>query len=1043
MKKQLLLGLMAMSLPLTTWADGLTVKVLNGFGGKDATVEYNGTSTKNDLKIEVYAEGSTTALELNKDYQLYYAEDPRHVGTYTVEAVGIGTYLKKDGNTNFTVVAKTVSQELELPSSVSKVYGQDDQVLLTQLVPATAISDGVLAPGDDVTALHKCLTVARWGDSEGNTVGTYYVMVQAKEGEGLDYKYTVAEGGDYATLHITHKELTAEITEQATYNGSNLGLTYYATNNKYKITGVESGDEVSISDFEYDEKVKDAGTYNLTAVLDGKDKDNYTIDLVEFVIKPATLTITKTAGNDDKFSTVFDGNTKSGNLTDYFTYTEFKGNDATDVKGKILTMQWNADNANAGKTKVMPYVNGTLWDADKNPLPNYDIVYEKPAEFVISPKTIEGSWISVNDLTYQGKFFDVTNNLTVKYGEGDKAVELVYGEDYENILVMPETDANGKDANTRFKVAIDGKGNYAGKTIKSDFFTIEKATLTITALEEGEGVKWSKEYTAIEYQDVLTNQFDYDEFKGEDDAASIGLSMKKQYTNPSVGKYSVLVYNNGKLYDEETNAFTNYEIEYETVAKFEITPAKLKYSIKSDTVTYNGTAQKINFTTVEAEEGFGFKGDDSWEKVARTDKSKIVAPIIEVADGDTKNAGEHKLILTNKDEVSAGPNYEVEYVEADAKLTIDPSTVTITISNKTVGFEDFAEELSEEKLAGLVQDTEFTNIDNKPKSDNVGRKTLRDMIMLELQNGAETGASGVYENGIVATIKAVTKDDETMLKNYGYGLVDEEGNPTHFIIKNGTLTIGNVAEPLVLDGEENAEALREAGKEALPEALVRLNGATVDKVIMKNLQNIVSNNNILSKNRWYSLVLPFDVTVREISNIFGYAIVNVPNYDKGSASAVSFSLTMGTVPANTLMLFKVDEKQDWGENYEKEFTGKTIVAPGEPKSDNAGNMFVGVYENTPIAQANQMFLWYDGEFYDAATTPQTIYPLNGYVETATAGARIFVEEADGSTTAINAITGEAITNAAEGWYTIGGVKLSGEPTEKGIYINNGVKVVIK
>ena len=32
---------------------------------------------------------------------------------------------------------------------------------------------------------------------------------------------------------------------------------------------------------------------------------------------------------------------------------------------------------------------------------------------------------------------------------------------------------------------------------------------------------------------------------------------------------------------------------------------------------------------------------------------------------------------------------------------------------------------------------------------------------------------------------------------------------------------------------------------------------------------------------------------------------------------------------------------------------------------------------------------------------------------------------------------------AEGWYTINGMKLNAAPTEKGIYINNGKKVVVK
>ena len=53
--------------------------------------------------------------------------------------------------------------------------------------------------------------------------------------------------------------------------------------------------------------------------------------------------------------------------------------------------------------------------------------------------------------------------------------------------------------------------------------------------------------------------------------------------------------------------------------------------------------------------------------------------------------------------------------------------------------------------------------------------------------------------------------------------------------------------------------------------------------------------------------------------------------------------------------------------------------------------------------------------------------------------------ASGETTAIGTLdtkTGE-MTFDSEAWYTLDGVRLSGKPSSKGIYINNGKKVVIK
>ena len=53
--------------------------------------------------------------------------------------------------------------------------------------------------------------------------------------------------------------------------------------------------------------------------------------------------------------------------------------------------------------------------------------------------------------------------------------------------------------------------------------------------------------------------------------------------------------------------------------------------------------------------------------------------------------------------------------------------------------------------------------------------------------------------------------------------------------------------------------------------------------------------------------------------------------------------------------------------------------------------------------------------------------------------------ASGETTAIGTLdttTGE-VSFDSEAWYTLDGIRLSGKPSTKGIYINNGKKIVIK
>jgi len=47
------------------------------------------------------------------------------------------------------------------------------------------------------------------------------------------------------------------------------------------------------------------------------------------------------------------------------------------------------------------------------------------------------------------------------------------------------------------------------------------------------------------------------------------------------------------------------------------------------------------------------------------------------------------------------------------------------------------------------------------------------------------------------------------------------------------------------------------------------------------------------------------------------------------------------------------------------------------------------------------------------------------------------------TTAISGITQQAQQTAANGWYTLDGRRLAGKPSKKGVYVNNGQKVIIK
>ena len=118
----------------------------------------------------------------------------------------------------------------------------------------------------------------------------------------------------------------------------------------------------------------------------------------------------------------------------------------------------------------------------------------------------------------------------------------------------------------------------------------------------------------------------------------------------------------------------------------------------------------------------------------------------------------------------------------------------------------------------------------------------------------------------------------------------------------------------------------------------------------------------------------------------------------------------------------------------------------------------GVYNNTTTVQAGEfvrakngakirptscylMWTGYEPDYAPARRMPR------GAAADEDVPQRITVKliSASGETTAIGTLdtkTGE-VTFDSEAWYTLDGVRLSGKPSSKGIYINNGKKVVIK
>lgn len=206
---------------------------------------------------------------------------------------------------------------------------------------------------------------------------------------------------------------------------------------------------------------------------------------------------------------------------------------------------------------------------------------------------------------------------------------------------------------------------------------------------------------------------------------------------------------------------------------------------------------------------------------------------------------------------------------------------------------------------------------------------------------------------------------------------------------------------------------------------------------------------------WNTMVLPFEVTVAELSYQLGYAIVNVVDPSKTTEGNVQFKLEMGKIPANTPFCVKTDANIADGKVLT--FSKRLIVDAGKYPSVDAGNgyKFVGAYQNFTIDKNNPTYNFLRGDnnkwahIGASSANNWTVVPFDAYVDLSAASAPEAVtftfEEIDGSTTAIKNVDASVndVKAVKAGWYTIDGKKLNAAPAQKGIYIYNGKKYVVK
>ncbi len=951
--------------------------------------------------------GDATAaytLEENVDFTAVYSDNTAP-GTGKVTITGIGNYKDEIDDAEFTIMRRGL-------------VGAGDKIEVTVNDESYPYNGSEQKP---------TVTIVDKGVKDGD--GNYYELTED------DYELVFDEDGDYTNVGNKEFKIVAKATGNyrqeltATYQivaaniwvkADDITIAFGTTapDNTYtvysdeeltaKLTGDFGQATYTYKDVNADESVEasadqptDVGEYNIYLTL--AQNTNYIAHPVA-----GTLTITEaqiiakvkdqkiTYGDElEDFSLEYVNGLIVANPDELFTQLTAEADDL---------VVYNVYNKEDQLLETLPTDCGEYKvKAEQGfKVGNY-IVSIQPGTLTINAKDITDDPYAtidiIGDFVYDGT--PKTAEFTFKYGDDEFDAN-----DYE---VKYENNVNAGTATVT--VTLKDGGNYEGS--KTGTFGIAERALTVVVADATAPYNLVREFnyntTFNDGADDTRIESVQNAVEAEEaallEALNAAATVKFEGIPTSAGKYSEKLYatfDESKYTSDQVALLANYAMEEVTNGTLFVEKAQLTLTLK-DVETIYGEDPEFDEPAYEVDE----ENSDITE-TELTDLDLLLKDVvIGIDEGTDLNVGEHPDAIVGS---ATSSNYEVVFTPA--KLTITARPVKIIIDNQEI---DFGGELDQD--AWYVAEVD---------DDNMGVVEGDD---LQIELTTEETAVGEYE-GVITATSSNTNYDVTF---------DAAGN---LKIKGASL--------LALE--------RGRKDDAVVNLLKGYNGQTVEEIhiIGTGWTNI---------DYWYTLSLPFETSIRELSKAFGYAVVDVPDDTNTDEGVVAFEVlvTPKTIPANTLILVKTDEARDLnGEDDTKEgplvFKNKTIVynpeydAEGAEedetpfiKTDAAGNQFIPTYTQTWFNTDDDWYL-YGGKFYNAgalASPGNYTAALQGYFKAKSgAGARIFVQEADGTVNAINAVNVDRVMGA-DGWYNVNGMKLNDQPTQKGVYINNGKKVVVK
>ncbi|MBO4892998.1 MAG: InlB B-repeat-containing protein [Prevotella sp.] len=602
-----------------------------------------------------------------------------------------------------------------------------------------------------------------------------------------------------------------------------------------------------------------------------------------------------------------------------------------------------------------------------------------------------------------GTEYDVSG--ITAYAHGIKYNDVYYAGNGEEVsLTLSHGDA--ATGYTFNQYTVTGGGTLANPTTNSPTLTMTDANQTINA-------EWTANtYTVTLDQQGGTGGSDNVTATYNSDMPSATMPTRAHYT---FGGYYTLTDGGGtQYYTAEGASARTWDIASATTlyAKWTAAPTATVSAPTAKSLTYDGTAQALVNAGTSSDGEIQYKlGDGSWDTSIPT----------------ATNAGTYtvyyKVVADNNHTDNAGSSVGV---------TISPASVTLTANSDTKAYNG-----EKQTVTGFTSSVEGLTFEGVSASGS----------------GTTTGNYGVTFTGVTV--------NETK---------DATNNYVVTGTTNGTLTI----ETAVINYGAATITWNENGKTATfdgtsLETISNMSDIAVDAIVL---------NRTFSVSKPATIMLPFTISANKISGATFYTFSGVTKpADKWIATMTEVNQVTGTLEANTPYLVvptgtaltftggatlntagggnqqTADVGSHWtfkgtyaykewitnGANSEE--IGKAYGFAGVQNTGIEVGDFVKVASGAKIRPMGCYLLWSDTPNASSAPARKTTRAAN--IDELPSRITVLLVSANGETTGIgelNTATGEI---SLDSWYSIDGVKLSGKPAKKGLYIHNGNKVIIK